>query len=164
MITVGVVVLIIGGVALAEALLMINYMASYHCMGMMCGPMLYYPLALPLTLLVVGLILLTLPFTILRNRNVTGATSINSGGASGNVTGVVHVNEVAKLLPSQERVVFEYIVKSGGEVYQYQIMRDLKLSKVKAWRIVRRLEEKGLVEVTKVKGRNVVKLRGGREK
>jgi len=33
------------------------------------------------------------------------------------------------------------------------------LSKVRAWRIVRRLEEKGLVEVVKVKGRNIVRLR-----
>jgi len=38
-------------------------------------------------------------------------------------------------------------------------MRDLGLSKVRAWRIVRIFEEKGLVEVSKVKGRNVVKLR-----
>ncbi|BDR92906.1 helix-turn-helix transcriptional regulator [Vulcanisaeta souniana] len=49
--------------------------------------------------------------------------------------------------------------RASGEVFQYQIMKDLGLSKVQAWRIVRRLEEKGLVEVIKVKGRNIVKLK-----
>ncbi len=64
-----------------------------------------------------------------------------------------------KLLPRLERRVLDYIVENGGEVSQASIARDLGLSKVRTWRIVQRLEKKGLVEVYKVKGRNMVRIR-----
>jgi len=73
-------------------------------------------------------------------------------------------DSVLRLLPEQERRVMEYLEKSGGEAFQYKVARDLAMSKVKSWRIIKRLEEKGLVEVVKVKGRNVVKIRGNNEK
>ncbi|WP_292000438.1 MarR family transcriptional regulator [Caldivirga sp.] len=151
LITAGVVILVIAVVILAMVLPMVNIMGYYHCMGMMCGSMTYYPLIPPLILLIVGVLLITIPLTVLKQRNVSRQVNEVSAGSS--------VNDLLKLLPRQERVVLEYIVKSGGEVYQYQIARDLGLSKVRAWRIIRRLEEKGLVEVVKVKGRNIVKLR-----
>jgi hypothetical protein len=155
MVIVGAVVLAVALVTLITALPMVSYMGYYHCMGMMCGSMFYYPLILPLTLLIIGLVLMALPLTLLRqNSGIGGSSTLN---ASPQPTG--KGPDVLKLLPRQEREVLEYIIKSGGEVYQYQVMRDLKLSKVRAWRIVRRLEEKGLVEVVKVKGRNIVRLR-----
>jgi uncharacterized membrane protein len=107
----------------------------------------------------IGTVLLILPLTILRNYGInnTGTAKVNAGGDATAET--PDISDILKLLPSQEREVLEYVIKAGGEVFQYQIMRDLGLSKVRAWRIVRRLEEKGLVEVSKVKGRNVVELR-----
>ncbi|MFP3297078.1 MAG: MarR family transcriptional regulator [Vulcanisaeta sp.] len=155
----GIVILAVAAILLITALSMVNYMGYYHCMGMMCGPMIYYPLILPVTLMAIGTVLLILPLTILRNYGInnTGTAKVNAGGdATAETPGI---SDILKLLPSQEREVLEYVIKAGGEVFQYQIMRDLGLSKVRAWRIVRRLEEKGLVEVSKVKGRNVVKLR-----
>jgi biotin operon repressor len=118
--------------------------------------MIYYPMILPVTLMAIGTVLLILPLTILRNYGInnTGTAKVNAGGDA--IAETPGISDILKLLPSQEREVLEYVIKAGGEVFQYQIMRDLGLSKVRAWRIVRRLEEKGLVEVSKVKGRNVV--------
>ena len=64
---------------------------------------------------------------------------------------------VLNLLPEMERRVLEYIVKKGEEIPQAQITRDLGLNKVKVWRIIQRLQSKGLVETRKVKGRVLVK-------
>ena len=154
LVIIGILILITAMVLLALTIPMVHYMGYYHCMGMMCGAMLYYPLILPVTLLVIGIILLALPFTLLRMRSTyTSADQNVKAPIIGNM-------DYLKLLPRQERLVIEYVIKSGGEVYQYQLTRDLGLSKVKAWRIVRRLEEKGLVEVVKVKGRNIIRLRG----
>ncbi len=64
-----------------------------------------------------------------------------------------------KLLPEAEKDVFKYLLEKGGEVQQAQISKDLGLSKVRTWRIVQRLQEKGLVEVRKVKGRVLVRVK-----
>ncbi len=156
LIVIGAVLLALSAYFLVGALSMISYMAYYHCMGMMCGMMMYYPLVLPITILAIGIALIIVPVMLMRKPGTqVGDGSMGSGGVTSSVVG----SDVLKLLPKAEREVMEYIMKSGGEVYQYQIMKDLGLSKVRAWRIVRRLEEKGLVDVIKVKGRNLVKLK-----
>ena len=57
----GILMLIAIALLLALTILMAHYMGYYHCMGMMCGPLSYYSLVLPVTLLVIGIILLALP-------------------------------------------------------------------------------------------------------
>jgi len=64
-----------------------------------------------------------------------------------------------KLLPEAEKEVFKYLLERKSEVHQAQISKDLGLSKVRTWRIVQRLQEKGLVEVRKVKGRVLVRVK-----
>lgn len=165
LVIIGAIILGVSAYLLYGALVMVNYMAYYHCMGMMCGMMMYYPLFLPLALLTVGIITVIAPIILIRSTGNTQGLSyaaMRETAAKGDsVTGYSndYYSKVLRLLPKTEREVLEYVIKSGGEVFQYQIMKDLGLSKVQAWRIVRRLEEKGLVEVIKVKGRNIVKLK-----
>ncbi len=54
LIIIGAIILGVSAYLLYGALVMVNYMAYYHCMGMMCGMMVYYPLFLPLALLTVA--------------------------------------------------------------------------------------------------------------
>ncbi|ABW02309.1 helix-turn-helix transcriptional regulator [Caldivirga maquilingensis] len=156
LLVVGASLIIIGLLLIYGGLVMINRMAYYHMMGMMGGFLAYYPLLLPTALLVIGALLIFVPMMGRRNHAAVLSTSVN---ASTNAEPVNDLERVLRLLPRQERDVLRYIVKSGGEVYQYQLTRDLGLSKVRVWRIVKRLEEKGLVEVVKVKGRNIIKVK-----
>jgi uncharacterized membrane protein len=57
------------------------------------------------------------------------------------------------------REVLSYIANPGGEVSQASISKDLGLSNVGTWRIIKRLEYKGLVEVYKIKGRNIMRIK-----
>ncbi|CCC81115.1 helix-turn-helix transcriptional regulator [Thermoproteus tenax] len=71
----------------------------------------------------------------------------------------VNIEVVRRLLPDLERKVLDYIIKNGGEVSQSDIARSLKLNKVRTWRVVQRLQQKGLIEVYKAKGRNIVRIK-----
>lgn len=66
---------------------------------------------------------------------------------------------VRRLLPDLERRILDNIIKNGGEVSQSDIARSLKLNKVRTWRVVQRLQQKGLIEVYKAKGRNIVRIK-----
>ncbi|MGC8606239.1 MAG: helix-turn-helix transcriptional regulator [Vulcanisaeta sp.] len=165
LIIIGIIILGVSAYLLYGAIIMVNYMAYYHCMGMMCGMMMYYPLFLPVALLTVGVMMIITPIILIKPDGFSQGLSyeigqrdaVESGSMAGNSDD--YYGRVLKLLPKAEREVLEYVIKSGGEIFQYQIMRDLGLSKVQAWRIVHRLEEKGLLEVVKVKGRNIVRLK-----
>ena len=155
LITIGAIILGVGFYLLYAALIMVNYMAYYHCMGMMCGAMVYYPLLLPTIMITIGALAVAIPLAFMR----AGKVVAQAGPADTNAGLINYYGNVLKLLPKGEREVLQYLIKNGGEAQQYQIARDLGLTKVQAWRIVHRLEAKGLVEVVKVKGRNIVRLR-----
>lgn len=146
---IGILFIIISIVAVLGAIYMYKYMSIGYGMGMMHGASIYV-FAIPIIFMIVGIAIVA--FSLL-------AMNRPSQGYSMGPPSEPRSNEVLKLLPEQERRMMEYIIKAGGEVFQYQAARDLSLSKVQSWRIVRRLEEKGLVTVVKVKGRNVIKLR-----
>ncbi len=139
LIIIGAIILGVSAYLLYGALVMVNYMAYYHCMGgMMCGIMMYYPLFLPLALLTVGIITVIAPIILIRSTENTQGLSyaaIQETAAKGDsVMGYSndYYSKVLRLLPKAEREVLEYVIKSGGgEVFQYQIMKDLGLSKVR---------------------------------
>ena len=66
---------------------------------------------------------------------------------------------LASLLREPERSMYLKLVDHGGEAFVAQIAKELGLNKVKAWRAAQRLQEKGLVELEKIKGRLVMRLR-----
>jgi len=97
MVIVGVVVLAVALVTLVIALPMVSYMGYHHCMGMMCGSMFYHPLILPLTLLIIGLVLMALPLTLLRQNSGIGGSSTLNASLQPTGKGL----DVLKLLPRQ---------------------------------------------------------------
>lgn len=62
-------------------------------------------------------------------------------------------------LSDYELAVVNYLRSVGGEAYEVDISRQLNLPRTTVWRIIRRLESVGIVEVRKVHGKNLVILR-----
>lgn len=65
-------------------------------------------------------------------------------------------------LGESEKRVYEFLLERGGEAYQSEICEALGLSKSTVSEIVRRLELRGLVEVRREGGRNLVVARSER--
>ena len=62
-------------------------------------------------------------------------------------------------LSEEEADIIKFLRKMGGRAYQSDIMRALGLPKTSTWRYIKRLEEKNLVRVEKIGGKNLVILK-----
>ena len=62
-------------------------------------------------------------------------------------------------LKEEELQVLNIIKELGGECYQYEIGRRIFLPKTTLWRIIRRLESMGYIEVIKIRGQNYIKIK-----
>ena len=68
------------------------------------------------------------------------------------------LKELEYLRPEdQELLVF--LRESGGQAFEAEIRSHFKLPKTTVWRMIKRLEREGLVEVVKIGGQNLVKLK-----
>lgn len=134
----------------------IRFMMSHcqaGCSSAFPTPLFYITLAITLPLMiVVGIIMLN---SLESSYRVYASLQNHSGDRLGQVD----LKSIENLLPKLEREVLSYIANHGGEVSQASISKDLGLSKVRTWRIIKRLEYKGLVEVYKIKGRNIVRIK-----
>ena len=65
-------------------------------------------------------------------------------------------------LSDLEAKALRILEENGGEAPQTTIAANLGLGKVRSWRLVRRLERKGLVEITKTRGKNIVRIKEAR--
>ena len=61
-------------------------------------------------------------------------------------------------LRADERRILEYLVERGGRAFEAEIRESLDLPRVTVWRIIKRLELKGIVAVRKVGVQNEVSL------
>jgi len=147
---IGALFIVVSIIAMIGALYMYRY-SNFEYMGMMRG-MSFYAFVVPIPFLVIGIAIVAYSLTSMRARTTPPLAETASPAPFPD-------DQVLNLLTEQERRVVEYLIKAGGEAFQYKIARDLSLNKVKSWRIIRRLEEKGLVEVDKVRGRNLIRLR-----
>jgi uncharacterized membrane protein len=74
---------------------------------------------------------------------------------------------VAKILQSrpqlrlEDREAIQYLADSGGEAFETEIREYFKLPKTTSWRMVRRLQREDIVEVRKVGGQNLIRIKGG---
>jgi len=62
-------------------------------------------------------------------------------------------------LRSEDREAVEFIASAGGEVFEAELREHFKLPKSTTWRMVKRLKREGLLEVKKVGGQNLIRLR-----
>ncbi len=59
----------------------------------------------------------------------------------------------------EDREVIRFLAESGGEAFASEIRDRFNIPRTSAWRLIRRLEREGLVEVKKVGGHSLVRLR-----
>ncbi|MCS4538212.1 MAG: hypothetical protein HYY67_05085 [Thaumarchaeota archaeon] len=62
-------------------------------------------------------------------------------------------------LRPDDREALEFIGQAGGEVFESELREKFKLPRSTAWRMIKRLEREGLLEVRKVGGQNLVMIR-----
>jgi len=61
-------------------------------------------------------------------------------------------------LDEDEKNVLKVVWVKGGGAFESDIREALDLPKTTVWRIIKKLEENGLVKVEKIRGENYVKL------
>jgi len=59
----------------------------------------------------------------------------------------------------EDREVLRFLAEVGGEAFASDIRERFKMPRTSAWRLIRRLEREGLIEVRKVGGQSLIKLR-----
>ncbi len=64
--------------------------------------------------------------------------------------------EHGEALRHEDREALQVIAESGGRMFESELRERLRLPKTSLWRLVRRLEKLGVVEVRKVGGQNLV--------
>jgi len=62
-------------------------------------------------------------------------------------------------LDTEEKMIVEYLTSHGGKAFQSELLSNLPIPKTTLWRNVMSLKEKGVVEVAKVGGQNLVTLK-----
>jgi DNA-binding transcriptional ArsR family regulator len=71
----------------------------------------------------------------------------------------VNAHVLLQLLKDDERKVVEKLLEHGGEIRQYELVRMTDLGKVKVHRVLKSLEDRGVVDIEKIGKVNNVRLR-----
>ena len=62
-------------------------------------------------------------------------------------------------LKLEDKEVLRFLAESGGEAFESEIRERFQLPRTTTWRLIKRLEKEGIIEVRKVGGQNLVKIR-----
>ena len=62
-------------------------------------------------------------------------------------------------LRPEDREAIEFLAEAGGEAFESELRDRFKLPRTTVWRMVKRLEREGLVEIKKVGGQNLIKIK-----
>lgn len=62
-------------------------------------------------------------------------------------------------LRDDDKEAIKYIIEKGGSAFESEIRERFALPKATAWRLVKRLEREGLVEIKKTSGHNLIRIR-----
>ena len=86
------------------------------------------------------------------------------GSKSGHVKEVFAVNldKIFRQNPQlrlEDKEVLEFIANSGGEVFEAEIREKFKLPKTTVWRMIQRLKKEGIIEVLKIGGQNLIRVK-----
>lgn len=71
---------------------------------------------------------------------------------------VAKILEVRPDLRLEDREALEFLAEAGGEAFESELRDRFKLPRSTVWRMIKRLEREGLVEVRKMGGLNVVRI------
>ena len=73
---------------------------------------------------------------------------------------ITKIFESKQHLRIEDRDVLQYLADSGGEAFESEIREKFKLPKTTVWRMTRRLVREDLVEIQKIGGQNLIKIKG----
>lgn len=59
----------------------------------------------------------------------------------------------------EDREAVQFLAEAGGEAFESEIRERFKLPRTTVWRMIKRLEREGIVEIRKVGGQNLIKVR-----
>jgi len=62
-------------------------------------------------------------------------------------------------LKLEDQEALQFLAEGGGEAFETELRERFKLPKTTIWRMVKRLEREGIVEVRKVGGQNLIRIR-----
>jgi uncharacterized membrane protein len=71
---------------------------------------------------------------------------------------VAKILEERNYMRAEDQEAIKLIASVGGEIFESSLREQLKLPKSTLWRLVRRLQREGLIEIEKVGGQNLVRL------
>lgn len=74
----------------------------------------------------------------------------------------VNVKKIFQARPQlrqDDREVIEYLAQAGGEAFESEVRNKFKFPKTTVWRMIKRLEREEIVEVRKVGGQNLVRIK-----
>ena len=102
-----------------------------------------------------------LPFAVFLSAIVGVFISYRLLGRSERAQDIARANAhvLLQLLKEDERKVVEKLLEHGGQVRQYELVRMTDLGKVKVHRILKSLEDRGVVTIEKIGKVNNVRLR-----
>ncbi|WP_460172914.1 helix-turn-helix transcriptional regulator [Vulcanisaeta sp. JCM 14467] len=90
-------------------------------------------------------------FTLYAMRTRQKRRGSEKGALTGEFPSTLSLNDY-------EMAIIRYLRSRGGSAFEVDISRDLGIPRTTVWRSVRRLEELGIVRITKVEGRNMAML------
>jgi hypothetical protein len=68
------------------------------------------------------------------------------------------ITQKGNLKPEEKEILF-YVSEKEGAAFEGEIRNKFILPKTSLWRLLKRLERENLIEVTKIGGQNLIKLR-----
>jgi uncharacterized membrane protein len=98
----------------------------------------------------------------LHNKQSSREEQINKDGSVEKSDLQTFVSEVIREkgnLKPEEKEILLYISEKEGAVFEGEIRSKFILPKTSLWRLIKRLERENLIEVTKIGGQNLIKLK-----
>ena len=110
----------------------------------------------PVIALVLGMLLVAIIGFTLRRRKKRGVVDVSKTFRQIDIQKVL---EGRTHLRPDDRETLEFISQAGGECFESELREKFKLPRSTVWRMIKRLEREDLLEVRKVGGQNLVRIK-----
>lgn len=108
----------------------------------------------PILVILLGLVALTIGLALRRRKRVMIEVSKTFRQID-----VQKILEGRAHLRPEDKEALEFIGQAGGECFESELREKFKLPRTTVWRMIKRLEREDLLEVRKVGGQNLVRIR-----
>jgi uncharacterized membrane protein/plastocyanin len=98
-------------------------------------------------------------FTRFRSKDLGKSDNLNSSLTTERRIDLNRIFAEKPYLRDDDKEAIRYLVEKGGVAYETEIKEKFNMPKTTVWRLVRRLERDGLVEVKKTNGHNIIRIK-----